>query len=64
MRIRYLPHSNGQKRKLLSKIQRPYKMAKCEKQSLCQKYFFLAWHFFMHMLIIYVLYVQSIRKLQ
>ena len=34
-------------------------MAKFDKQK-C----FLAWHFFMHMLIIYVLYVQSIRKLQ
>ena len=41
------------------------KMAKFDKQSLCQKKkSFLAWHFFMHMLIISVLYVQNIRELQ
>ena len=38
-------------------------MAKFDKQSL-DKNIFLAWHFFKHMRIIYVLYVQSIRKLQ
>ena len=37
MLIRYPPHSNSQKRKLLSRIQRLYKMAKFDKQSLCQK---------------------------
>ena len=41
-----------------------YKMAKFDKQSLCQKQIFMAWHFFMHMLIISVLYVHSIRELQ
>ena len=50
-------------RKLLSRIQRPYKMAKFVKQSLCPKYFFLAWHLFMHMLSISLLLMQSIRKL-
>ena len=39
-------------------------MAKFDKQSLCQKKNFLAWHFFMHMPILSVLYVQSIREFQ
>ena len=38
MLIRYPLHSNGQYRKLLSRIERLYKMA--DKQSLWQKYFF------------------------
>ena len=32
MLIRYPLHNNGQYRKLLSRIQRPYKMAKFDKQ--------------------------------
>ena len=36
------PHSNGQWRKLISRIQRPYKMAKFEKQLFNKKNFF--WH--------------------
>ena len=40
MLVRFPPHSNGQLRKLLSRIQMPYKMAKFDKQLLCQKYFF------------------------
>ena len=51
----------GQWRKLISRIQRPYKMAKFEKQF---EIFFLAWHFFMHMLNISILLMQSIRNLQ
>ena len=39
-------------------------MAKFDKQPFCQTSFVLAWHFFMHMLIVSVLYVQSIRELQ
>ena len=38
-----------------------YKMAKFEKQL---EIFFLAWHFFMHMLNISLLLMQSIRNLQ
>ena len=50
----------GQWRKLISRIQRPYKMAKLFNQ----KNFFLAWHFFTHMLNISILLIQSIRNFQ
>ena len=39
-------------------------MAKFEKQLFNQKKKFLAWHFFMHMLNISILFMQSIRNLQ
>ena len=58
------PPINGQWRKLISRMQRPYKMAKFEKQLFNPKTFFLAWHFFMHMLYISILLMQSIRNLQ
>ena len=37
---RYILHSNNQIKKITIKNKRPYKMAKFDKQSLCQKYFF------------------------
>ena len=51
------PPPAGQWRKLISRIQRPYKMAKLFNQKK-----FLAWHFFMHMLNISILLMQKYQK--
>ena len=46
-------------------IHMPYKIPKLKISShFAKRYFFFAWHLFMHMLNISVLYMQSIRKLQ
>ena len=65
MLIRYPCTVIGNK-ELLSRIQRPYKIAKFDiiKVVILPKIIFLAWHFFMHMLNTSILFVQSIMKLQ
>ena len=48
------PRNNGQWRKLISRIQKPYKMAKFEKQLFNQKIFFGMTHLHAHAQYIYI----------